>query len=167
MYRVNNEAAFRKTEKMKTEKTYLWRHELRGTTERSRRGSIPHIFLTQTIVCNFDVAIKCQKDVIKLQITIDDIIVVEIFQSQANFSGVELGPPQAELIALNMKHEVTTTDVFHHEVNTGFSLEAGMEIRQEWMPLLVGDQENSFLGFHAFNFVILNDEFFFQHFDGE
>lgn len=36
-------------------------------------------------------AVQCQQDVVKLQITVDDSVLVEVLQGQANFRGVEPG----------------------------------------------------------------------------
>ena len=64
-----------------------------------------------------------------------------------------------------MPHEISTTDVLHNKVNSRLGLEAGVEIQQERVALLVSDQEYSLLGFRALDFVILDDKFFLQHLD--
>lgn len=69
--------------------TYLGSHEFGSTTESASIGTVPHVLLTETIVCNLDMTIQCQKDVIKLQVTIDDAVFVEVLESQADFGGIK------------------------------------------------------------------------------
>ena len=69
--------------------TYLWCHEFGSTTERACVGSIPHVLLAETIVRNLDVTIQGQKNVVKLQITVDNTVFVEVLKSQADFRSVE------------------------------------------------------------------------------
>lgn len=69
--------------------TYLGGHKLGSTTERAGRTAVPHILLTETIISNLDVAIQCKKDVVKLQITVDDTVLVEVLERQADLCGVE------------------------------------------------------------------------------
>lgn len=71
--------------------TYLWCHEFRCTTESARGRTIPHVFLAQTVIRNLDVSIKSKHDVVKLQITVDDAIFVEILEGKADFGSVESG----------------------------------------------------------------------------
>lgn len=69
--------------------TYLGSHELGSTTEGASTATVPHVLLTETIVCNLDMAIQCQEDVIKLQVTINDTIFMEVLESQANLCGIK------------------------------------------------------------------------------
>ena len=77
-----------------------------------------------------------------------------------------LGAFTSKLAALNVQHQITSTDVFHDKVDTRLRLKAGMEIQQEGVSLFVGDQENSLLGFGTLDLVVFNDEFLFQNLDG-
>ena len=65
-----------------------------------------------------------------------------------------------------MQHQVTATDVLHHEIHPGFRLKACVKIEQERVALFIGDQEDSLLRLRTFDLVILNDEFLLQYFDG-
>ena len=69
--------------------TYFGCHELWSATERARRRSEPHIFLAETVVTNLDVAIQVEEDVVKLEITVNNTVLVEVFQRQANFGSIE------------------------------------------------------------------------------
>ena len=72
-----------------TIKTYLWRHEFGSTAERASCASVPHIFLTKTVISNLNVSIQSKQDVVELQVTIDDTILVEVLQRQTYFGGIE------------------------------------------------------------------------------
>lgn len=60
---------------------YLGCHEFRRATEGSRTGSVPHIFFTESVISNFDMAIESQQYVIKFQITIYNTVLMKILQS--------------------------------------------------------------------------------------
>lgn len=104
-------------------------------------------------------SVQSQENIVKLQVTVDNTVLVEILERQTDFSGVEsvivssiphniktqdlLSALGAELAALNVQHQVTTTDILHDEVDSGLSLETSMKVGQERMSLLVGDQEDT------------------------
>jgi hypothetical protein len=73
--------------------------------------------------------------------------------------------PCAELFSLNVQHKITTTNVLHDEVDASFCLETSMQVKEEGMAGLVCYQEDTLLGLHAFNFVVLDNKFFFQDLD--
>lgn len=60
--------------------TYLGSHELRSTTESACCRTIPHILLAQTVITYLDMSVGRQKDIVKLQITVDDTILVEVLE---------------------------------------------------------------------------------------
>ena len=77
---------------MSTEKrtmTYFRRHEFGSTTERAGSRAIVHIFLTETVISNLDMSIKCQHDVIELEITVHNTVLVEVLECQTDFCSIE------------------------------------------------------------------------------
>lgn len=70
---------------------YLWGHELGGTAESSGRVVASHVLLAETVIGNLDVSVEGQEDVVELQVTVDDIVVVEILQRQTDFGSIEPG----------------------------------------------------------------------------
>jgi hypothetical protein len=68
---------------------YLRSHELRSTTEGASCRAIPHFFLAETVIRDFNMSIKSQKNIVQLKISIYDTVLMEILQSQANFGSVE------------------------------------------------------------------------------
>lgn len=163
--------------------TYFGCHKLGRTTESASSLSIPHILLAETIICDFDVSVEREKDVIELQITVHDALFMEVFESEKYFCSIEARSSGCELFSLNMQHEIPARNVFHaaetdkissvilieqpdsHKVDTCLSLEAGVQVQQEWMSFSGSRQEDSFLALCAFNFIIFNDEFLFQYLD--
>jgi hypothetical protein len=109
---------------------------------------------------------------------------VKVFKRQKDFGGVELGLAKRKLLALNVQHEVASTDVLHHKIDTGLCLETGVQSEKERVSLACSCEEDTL--FRActihdvmsealvlwraqlhlpFNLVIINNEFFFQNFD--
>jgi hypothetical protein len=109
--------------------------------------------------------VQRQQNVIELQVAINDAILVEVLQGQADFGSIELSSLGTKLSPLNVQHEITSTDILHDEVDARLSLEAGMQVKQERMMFLVGNQEHSLLGSCALDFVILDDKLLFEDLD--
>lgn len=122
--------------------TYFGCHKFRSTTKRAGGRSVVHVLLTQTIIGNLNVSIHGQHDIVELKITIYDAILMKVFECQADLCCIEstivsiecvargmpnsLGSLGTKLSTLNMHHEISTTDVFHNKVHTGFCLETSM-----------------------------------------
>ena len=64
-----------------------------------------------------------------------------------------------------MKHQITTANVLHNEVNTSLGLETSMQIRQERMSFPVRHQEHALFGSYALNFVVFDNEFLLENLD--
>lgn len=134
---------------VQTAGTHLWRHELGRTTERARRLAKPHVLLAQTVVGDFDMTVEREKDVVELEISVDDALRVEVLQGEQDLASVEFRLSQSKLLLLDVQHEISTRNVFHDEVDPSFGLEAGVESEQEWVSLLGGSLEDPFLRLRA------------------
>lgn len=77
--------------------TNLGCHELGSTTEGAGGAAVPHILLAKTVISNLDVTIKSQQNVVQLQITVDDAVLVEVLESQADLRSIE--PNGIKLVA--------------------------------------------------------------------
>jgi hypothetical protein len=84
-------------------------------------------------------SIQRQEDVVKLEITVDDTVLVEVLERQANFCRIELRALGAKLTTLDVQHQIATADVLHDKVYSGLGLEAGVEVGQEGMAFAVGN----------------------------
>jgi hypothetical protein len=58
--------------------THLWRHELGSTAESAGGRTEPHVFFAETVICDLDVAIEGQKNVVEFEITVDDAVLMEV-----------------------------------------------------------------------------------------
>ena len=72
--------------------TYLRSHEFWRATKCASSAAIPHLFLAQTVVGDLDMSIQRQQYVVELQIAIDDAVLVEVLECQANLRGIESVP---------------------------------------------------------------------------
>lgn len=144
----------------------LWCHELGRSTEGASGVAIPHVLLAQTVVGDLDVTVQSEEDIVKLQVSVDDALLVEVLQSEQNLSSVELGSFRRELLFLDVQHQVTTADVLHDKVNACLGLEARMQTEEEGMALAGCCEEDAFLRLCALHLVVLDDEFLLQNFDG-
>lgn len=71
-----------------------------------------------------------------------------------------------KLSTLDVQHQVSPTNVLHDKIYPSLRLEACVQVQKERMPFFVGYQEDPLLRFRAFNFIVLDDEFFLENFDG-
>lgn len=117
-------------------RTHLWSHELWSTTESTGSLAIPHLLLTKTVISNLDVSIEGQKDVIELEISVDDTLRMEVLEGEQYLACVEFGLTKCELLLLNVKHEITTRNVLHDKVDSSLGLETRVKTEQERVSLL-------------------------------
>ena len=78
----------------------------------------------QAKVSDFDVSFMVQENVLRLQVTVDDSILVEISERFNELRGVEACPPLAELLVFaQMVKELAAIEEIHDKVELGGSLE--------------------------------------------
>ena len=113
-----------------------------GTTERESLA-VAFKNLGKAEVSKTDVAIFVHQDVLWLQVSVDDILRVQMTQSHGHLNGVETGSLLWEPGYLSQVHEqFTATDESHDEENLVVSLEHVAHAHQEWMVSL---EQNIFL----------------------
>jgi hypothetical protein len=96
--------------------------------------------LGETEVSQADVTIFTHKDVLRLQVTVNDLLLMEMTDSQGDGKRVELGTLLRELPSLpEMSEELTTTDETHDEVELGVSLENVLHTDEERVVRLLED----------------------------
>jgi hypothetical protein len=128
---------------------------------------MPHILLAKTIVRELDVAFLCDENIVKLQVAVQNAVLVQILQSHAHFRGVESGLLHTKWTALEVLHEITPTDVLADKVEMGIGLEAGVELDQEGMWFAVNRLKHSLLGPYEVPFIVFDDGLFLQDLNGE
>jgi hypothetical protein len=96
--------------------------------------------LGETEVRQADVTIFTHKDVLRLQVTVNNLLLMEMTDSQGDGKRVELGALLRELPSLpEMSEELTTTDETHDEVELGVSLENVLHTDEERVVRLLED----------------------------
>jgi len=80
---------------------------------------------------------------------VDDALRVEVLEREQNLGGVELGLTEGELFPLDVKHEISSRDVLHHEVDSRLGLETRVKVEEERMLPFGGGEEDSFLRLRA------------------
>jgi hypothetical protein len=69
--------------------TYLRSHEFWRTTKSAGCRRVPHVLFAETVVGNLDMPIQCQENIVELQISVNDPVLMEVLQSQAHLCSVE------------------------------------------------------------------------------
>ena len=88
----------------------------------------------ETEICKANVSIFSHEDVLWFQVSVDDLLVMEVTECQGDSKGVELGSSFRELAGLPEVHEqLTATDKLHHKVQLGVSLEDVLHTNEERM----------------------------------
>ena len=92
----------------------LWRDVVGGPAERACRCAVHDALLAHSKVCDLDVALRAEHDVVQLQVAVDDAGVVQVQERADDFAGVEAGARLVEAVrALHVEHQVSTVDVLH------------------------------------------------------
>ena len=110
--------------------------------------------------------VKSEENIVEFQVTIDDSILVKVFEREAHLGGVKLRALEPKLTTLDVQHEITTGNILHDKVDASLGLEAGMQVKEEGVTFLVGNEEDALLRLSRLNFVVFDDELFLQYFDG-
>ena len=73
-----------------------------------------------------------QKDILRLQVSVDDAVLVETTEGFDELGRVETGSPLTKLLVLaQMVEELATVQEVHHEVEFGGRLESILELYDE------------------------------------
>ena len=130
------------------------RQILRRTAERLRL-LVALENLGETEVGQRDVAILTHEDVLRLQITIDNLLLMQMAKGESHGQRVELGPLLGELTRLAQVHEqLATTHKLHDEVDSRVRLEDEFHADEERMISLL---QNLLLEHRGLNLIELKD----------
>lgn len=85
---------------------------------------ILHVQLAQTKVAQGNVASVVQKDILRLEITVDDLETMQALQRTEQLGSIETGPVDIEaLLALKVMEQLTAVDESKDEVQLLWRLE--------------------------------------------
>jgi hypothetical protein len=115
-----------------------------GTARAVRLVRLGHIQIAQTKVAERDVAGVVGKNVLRLEVAVDDVEHMQVLGRAKEFSGVEAGAALIELaLALEMEKELAAVDKGHDEVDFVRVLERELERENEQ---IVDEREHGALG---------------------
>lgn len=101
---------------------------LSGTAERVGRVILREIGFGQAKVTEGNMAISIQQDILRLEIAIDDVMIVEMLQRKDQFCNVKLGPRLLETaLLLQMPEELATRHVVRDQIKIRWCLEGKLE----------------------------------------
>lgn len=128
-------------------------------------------FFAHAKVCNFHVTIAAKHDIVQLQVTestisnkrqlscipVDNTVPVQVPETNTDLRSVKHGQFLTEgALLLDLKHEITTVDKLHHEVEAVLGLERGMDVREKRWSVLAGPEaEHSTLCHGALQIIVL------------
>ena len=84
--------------------------------------SLSDAFFAHSVICQLDVTLVVQQNVVQLQITVNDSPFVQEVECQGYFCRVEPGVFLREpTLSLHVEHQVTSSDEFDHEKEPAIS----------------------------------------------
>ena len=84
--------------------------------------SLPDSFFAHSVICQLDVPLVVQQNVVQLQIAVNDSPFVQEVEGQGYFCRVEPGVFLREpTLSLHVEHQVTSSDEFDHEKEPAIS----------------------------------------------
>jgi hypothetical protein len=135
----------------------FWSQIFWGTAERVR------LFVLLKDLCQSEIGqtnetIFFHKDVLRLQISIDNFLLVKMAESQSNCKRIELSSRFRELPGFSQMHEkLTTSDKLHDEEDFKVCLEHELHTNEERM---IGLLQDIFLKHSRLNLVIIQNDIF-------
>ena len=143
---------------------HLWRQVLRRPTERVWLFCFWFYNLGQTKVSKHDVAILIEQDILRLQVSVEDVWLVQVAKSQCNLSSIELSLLFTEsLFFWQVFEEFASLNEVHNEVDSVRLLEHIVHANDEWVIHLV---QNQFLNLQTVDGLVLDDHVFSDTFHG-
>ncbi len=108
----------RKIKSKKAINLQYFRRNVIGRAAKSRcQLVLIHSLLAHTEVGYFTVALAVQQNIVQLEVSVNDAILVQKHERQRYFGRVESGPILVEFSrSLNLKHQIATVHKLHHKI---------------------------------------------------
>mmetsp|Transcript_46168 Transcript_46168/g.118971 ORF Transcript_46168/g.118971 Transcript_46168/m.118971 type:complete len:309 (-) Transcript_46168:476-1402(-) len=124
---------------------------LGGTAEGIGFGIGGHLFLNETKICQANVAIEVQEDVLRLEISVHDSLRVKVLEGSNHLSSIEPDLLQGEpSLLLKMSKQITSVHVVENQVQLLWALESKLEADHEGMGHL---SQHFVFGLRTFDLV--------------
>lgn len=140
---------------------HLRSHVFRRTAEGKGQEIVCHVGSGEPEVCELDVAIGVYEDVLGLYVSVDDLVLVEVVDGEANLAEVELGLVLGHALDfLELLEEFSAGTVLQAEADPVFGFENAEQAAEEWMLVLGVSQvdHNVALILDDLKFIVLGDE---------
>lgn len=95
--------------------TYLRCKKLGRPAESAGPLSESHALFTQSEIGDFDVALGVEQQIVQLQVSVHDFVVVQVLETEDDTAGVEHGTWLREHLFVDVHHEIATRRVLHHK----------------------------------------------------
>lgn len=92
------------TMKFETAPVKLTSQKLRSSTERACLVEWSHVLLAKTEIGNLDVTLTVEQQVVELNVTVDDVVLVEEIQSKDHTGGVEASADLIKDVVVDVTH---------------------------------------------------------------
>ena len=140
---------------------YFWR-EVVGRAAK-RPCDVGHL-LCEAKVCDFEVSVSVQQQILRLQVAVDDVVRVQIVERKRDFGGVELGDGVGKALALAQQAEqLAALDKVHDHVQVLAVLEGAPEGDEERVLDLL---QHAALVVCVLDLLHLDHLRLLEHFDG-
>ena len=118
---------------------HFWRNILRGATERV--GLLVQLeLLGDAEICHLQVAIFSNHNIFRLQVSVDDLVLVQVTEGESHLSCIELGLMLFEVSSVGeVREELAAPDEVEHKEYLVISLEDVLKADKEWMVQLLED----------------------------
>ncbi|RUS74090.1 hypothetical protein EGW08_018153 [Elysia chlorotica] len=141
---------------------HLWCNVVRGSTECSCRLVADDVLLAHAKVCNFDVTLRVQHDIVQLEISGE---IESLYISCGNSADLRCDGLLELALLLYSVHQISAVHILHHKVKAVLEQTrcAGVQLHQE--RRFVRQGQDSLLDHRALHVVVLNDDVFLENLD--
>lgn len=144
---------------------HFWCEKFRCAAKCSCSITKSDAFFAQTKVGHFQIALCVQQQIVQLQVSVNNFVIVQELQAQHDTSGIEASTCLVENLLVYVHHEITTIGIFHHETNMLRRLKTSEQIDQKGMLTSIDYLEYALLTHQTLDFFAMQYVTFLQRFD--
>lgn len=93
----------------------------RGNTHRI--GS--HVLLAEAEIGNLAVAVLVQQQVVQLEVAVDDVLLVQVLETQRHAGRIEAAAPLVKDLALDVHQQIAARRILHHKTDVSLGVGEG------------------------------------------
>ena len=131
------------------------------------RVVLGQVRLGETEVAEGDMAVGIQQDILRFEISIDDVVLMQVLQRQDQLGDVEFGPMLVEVtVLLEVPEELPTRHEVRNEVEVGGGLEGELQAHDEGRVRGGRAHEDVAFAHGMGHLFLLHDDLLGQHLHG-